>query len=795
MEGAEFLMRTSLLVIVLAVNLLVPIGPAYNVFAQSGETVQRWTFDRDGDNEGWNGTNCLTDVAVRDGLFRATVTGRDPFIITSDLNIPARPWNVFRARLRIVQDGSLLQQGGELFYTNTTEGPYGGFSQSKTTSWTAPEANNWGVVSMYPFWSNEGTIVKLRLDFPVLAEDQMNKAAIEIDWLEVVDLKLESQPPIKPDWKIADGATDSWESPMFSLDTEQIGSWLTIGASADAPRSVEFSWMNEQGGFHSTAVELKPSETGLYNVDLANGRYWKGRVHQFKLRVLPDSESQGTVSFESVAINPLPQGPANIDVMFYGIEDAILRAGYDTELFLDLVNCGGEDTPAMKLEATKLPDGVSLTAAEDQRAIDPLKVGERRRLLFPLKVTKPVEGTISLRLVPGQATAYHIAIEIPINVLPSLNLSKADYVPEPRPVKSDYEIGAYYFPGWYHGHSWSRVWNRSPERRPLLGWYNESSPEVIDWQIKWSVENGIQYYLVDWYWNKGSRHLEHWVQGFQQARYRSYLKWAMMWANHNGPGSHSLEDQAAVTKYWIDHYFNTPEYYCIDGRPVVVIWSPAGMDNDVIAIEKKKGHELKKGEGVKQLLDLSQKMAKEAGLKGIYFVAMKFPEASTKAADIQWLADAGFEMTSIYHFMDDGGKAVTRRKFDFDLVVEASKPFWEARLETGILPFLPNLSTGWDDRPWNDHCWIAERTPAKFGEICRQFKQFSKETGIKRAVLAPVNEWGEGSYAEPCREFGFGMYEAVRENLCEKPASGWPLNYGPKDVGLGPYEYTEGAKY
>ena len=43
----------------------------------------------------------------------------------------------------------------------------------------------------------------------------------------------------------------------------------------------------------------------------------------------------------------------------------------------------------------------------------------------------------------------------------------------------------------------------------------------------------------------------------------SYLKWAMMWANHDGPGSHSLEDRAKVTKYWIDNYFNTPEYYCI----------------------------------------------------------------------------------------------------------------------------------------------------------------------------------------------------------------------------------------
>ncbi len=786
-------MRFSLLACSLVMNFLINLGSDRTAIAQQAATVKQWTFNTDGDEEHWTGANCLKDVVVQDGALRGIVTGRDPFIVVSGLDLPARPWNVFQARLRIVQDQPLLQREGELFYANSNEGPFGGFSQSKTSKWTAPDANKWEIINIYPFWSREGQITKLRLDFPVPAENQLNKAVVEIDWIRIVDLKLESQPEIKPSWIIENGKTDSWDSPVFSLDAEQIGNWLTINASLDAPRSVEFSWMNERGVFYSTTVEL---DQELVNIDLANSKYWKGRVHQFRLRVLPDLESKAVPTFRSVEVNLRPRGPANIDVMFCGIEDAIVRAGYETSFFLDLVNNGGEDTPALTFGGMKLPEGVSLIAAENQQTIEPIKIGERRRMLFPIKVAKQVEGTLSLNLTASGAGTFQVVpVNIPIFALPSLNLPKADYVPEPKPVKSEYEIGALYFPGWYHGHSWSRVWNRCPVRRPLLGWYNESSPEVIDWQIKWSVENGIQYYLVDWYWNKGQQHLEHWIKGFQQAKYRSYLKWAMMWANHNGPGSHSLEDQARVTKYWIDTYFKTPEYYCIDGRPVVMIWSPAGMDSDVIELEKKKGNELVKGEGVKKLLDLSQTMAKEAGLKGIYFVAMKWPEASTDAADIQWLADAGFEMTSIYHFMDDGGKAVTRRKFSFDLVVDASKPYWEKRNETGILPFLPNLSTGWDDRPWNDHCWIAERTPAKFGEICRQFKQFSKESGIKRAVLAPVNEWGEGSYAEPCREFGFGLYEAVRDNLCEKPESGWPLNFGPKDVGLGPYEYTEGAKY
>jgi len=35
------------------------------------------------------------------------------------------------------------------------------------------------------------------------------------------------------------------------------------------------------------------------------------------------------------------------------------------------------------------------------------------------------------------------------------------------------------------------------------------------------------------------------------------------------------------------------------------------------------------------------------------------------------------------------------------------------------------------------------------------------------------------------------MYEAIRDTFARKPAGGWPLNYGPRDVGLGPYDFTD----
>ena len=113
-------------------NFLIDFGSDGTAMAQRTETVKQWTFNADGDNEGWTGTNGLKDVVVQDGVLRGIVTGRDPFIVVSGLDIPARPWNVFQARLRIVQDKPLLERGGELFYANSNEGPFGGFSQDKT---------------------------------------------------------------------------------------------------------------------------------------------------------------------------------------------------------------------------------------------------------------------------------------------------------------------------------------------------------------------------------------------------------------------------------------------------------------------------------------------------------------------------------------------------------------------------------------------------------------------------------------------------------------------------------------
>ncbi|UKI36868.1 MAG: hypothetical protein L6V93_00905 [Clostridiales bacterium] len=78
-----------------------------------------------------------------------------------------------------------------------------------------------------------------------------------------------------------------------------------------------------------------------------------------------------------------------------------------------------------------------------------------------------------------------------------------DYVPVPEPVSSDYTICAHYFPGWSKINVTNSGLTTSgfhdiaqyPKRTPLLGYYDEKSPEVFDWQIKWAVEHGINCFI------------------------------------------------------------------------------------------------------------------------------------------------------------------------------------------------------------------------------------------------------------------------------------------------------------
>jgi len=681
------------------------------------------------------GSHQIGNVKCADGVVSGESLGRDPFWTLG--HKPFRPTStqevVFRAK-------SPVGGAGE-FYWTPLNAPRPTVATRATFEWIGD--GKWHEYRVRPFWQGGADIKAIRIDFPTAAVGQGEIALADV---RVVD-ELE---PVKR--SIGDSVGVSF---VCSSKTRRTGVFAWASDVAPGIRRETFR-LAADGRPHRYYLTFagKPEWSG----NLIWSRFTSGKANE------PLEVSDFRIATEDVSVPP--------DLVMIGVNWATpaCRAGTEGRIEAVVKNLGSEPAKAVSVRVLSAPKGLSCVP-EMAKAV---AGGIAEMLAVSVRALHPLEGQVKLEIVmDGSVVATK---EVVVKILPSLGLPKADGVPEPRPPKCDYEIGALYYPGWERAEAWKRVWQTCPERRPYLGWYDETRSEVVDWQIKWMRENGISVLYVDWYWNKGYRHHEHWIEAFRQAKWRKYLKWAIMWANHTPAGAHSVEDQRAATQFWIDHYFNMPEYLTYDGKPVVWFWQGKNLDRDLGA------------GGCRQLLDLSREMAVKAGYKGIHFIAMKWPEDDCTTPVMESYRTMGFDELGIYHFIGHGGKAKDLRRFPYGLVADANPDHWRRQLAAKSLPFLPNLSTGWDDRPWNDLFEICDKNAADFRRICRAAKAFADETGIRRLCLSPLNEWGEGSYAEPNAEHGFGFYEAVRETFCEKPAGGWPQNLVPADVGLGPYD-------
>jgi hypothetical protein len=101
---------------------------------------------------------------------------------------------------------------------------------------------------------------------------------------------------------------------------------------------------------------------------------------------------------------------------------------------------------------------------------------------------------------------------------------------------------------------------------------------------------------------------------------------------------------------------------------------------------------------------------------------------------------------------------------------------------------MPIVETGWSSEPWHGATamTIGGRTPEQFGRLCRLARVYADRTDKRIITVGPCNEWGEGSYIEPCTEFGFACLDQLRAAFCEP--GDYPPNLVPADVGLGPYD-------
>jgi hypothetical protein len=326
-------------------------------------------------------------------------------------------------------------------------------------------------------------------------------------------------------------------------------------------------------------------------------------------------------------------------------------------------------------------------------------------------------------------------------------------VPTPRPVSTDgYQVGAYYFPGWPTRAKWE-VLDNFPERRPLLGYYAEGDPVVMDWQIKWAVEHGITFFAFDWYWDRGRRQLEHALhEGYLKARFRPLLKFCLLWANHNPPGSSTEADLMALVDFWIAQYFGLPEYLTVDDKPVVIVYAPSLLRNDMGS------------EAVAAAIRQMRARVETAGYPGLFLMGTVDDDHDEQAR----LAAEGYDAGTGYNYHRAGMPDKSATASPYDSAVDDYERIWLENAKAGFLDYVPVTEPGWDSRPWDGDKALVRtgRTPEKFADMLTRARTFVDRhpvAGGKRIVLIEAwNEYGEGAVIEPHREWGFAYLDVVR---------------------------------
>ncbi len=757
------------------------------------KVVIQWQFDKPGDFRGWTPNNQVADRAVRGGTLQGRATGNDPILVGPVCEISTAVLQ--RVEIRML---ATAKAPAELFWTETLQGRFGGFSETKHHLFHTVGDGQFHVYRLYPFWHAAKKIVRLRVDPP-------SDGRFQIQWIRVVE---EDQPvrrkgtgticaehpsdrfavngasppaqawnaaQFRQSWRPAPPAADAGDAPLFFSPPLAIpaaeNAFISVRMAADHPGSARvFCVSRDQFGWDSTAIPLQPDgKPHTYNVDGGSLKTWRGQIVLLGLQ-LP-SAGQAGARLESIEVAAEPRGPVELEIAYVGPSEGVNRAGRAAGVTCMLRNHGG--TAAENVVATlDAPPGVRVLSGAQQK-IDHLALDLPKSVSWLVRADAPGRIDLKVRVQAGGQAPLASCAAIELKEPPPL--AKAAYVPAPKPVPSKFEVGAYYFPGWCTPERWQpiRDW---PLRKPVLGWYDEANPECADWQIKWAVEHGIRFFMVDWYWNQGTRHLDHWVHNaYAKARFRDYLKWAVMWANHNPPQSNSVEDWRKVTQYWIDHYFAMPGYYRIDNRPAVFLWSPQNVARDLHGVEPATG-----------LYALSQQMAKAAGYPGIYFVAMSSHDTPERILELK---HEGFAAETSYHAFQLAWQQSGSDYFPYASVVDTSPTVWrqEDQRSQG-LPYFPLVDTGWDPRPWHGNKTMVAlgRTPELLGKLCREARQYAEQTGKKIIALGPWNEWGEGSYIEPYAQYGFQDLDQIRAAFCEP--GDWPPNLIPTDVGLGPYD-------
>lgn len=350
------------------------------------------------------------------------------------------------------------------------------------------------------------------------------------------------------------------------------------------------------------------------------------------------------------------------------------------------------------------------------------------------------------------------------------------------PLSQEKLVGAHYYL-WYQGsggygaHT-DRPWLEHSPHTPELGQYDSGEATVVNQQIKWALEHGVNWFIITVGAPSGPN-TDVLEQTFLEAELSEEINWAVLTGFDHLPvtdetGNTIIHDERNVSaarrylEYYADRYFHRSNYVKFEGRPVVFDFSTPSLTGDLVSAFER----------------ITEPLPEDP-----YLVAnapgLWHPPALAGFDDIFEVYDA----ISFYAVLPPND----RIRANYTNHWYRKMREWLFRTHANDINFLPTIMPSFNDRQikWRGrtHHDPFLLSDAEFRSVCERSLE-TVDPDLDAVVLTSWNEFPEGSAIEPAEEYGTARLETVEETIGQRTVS----TVDPRDYGRLTLQFDEAGQ-
>lgn len=317
---------------------------------------------------------------------------------------------------------------------------------------------------------------------------------------------------------------------------------------------------------------------------------------------------------------------------------------------------------------------------------------------------------------------------------------------EQQRVAPDMTVASYYYP--WHGddfHGQSGYLRKEIGQKPRLGEYDDSDPAVVRQHLRWSRQAGISVWITSWFGpnKKEDRTTKDVILPVIEG---TEHKICLFYETNNR--LKDKENQAGRTtqrimkdiQYIARNYFDHPNYYRIQGKPVIFIYLSRTLQKYGIQEET---------------LLLLRTGASRAGFSLFLVGDEAFGNAPEKVQHKAFQYLDAVTNYDVYGHMAKGNKGAPTQKDVRDFYLEQRE--WKIAAKMFGCSFLPSVSPGYNDRAVRLHKNHPPLSRRLKGQKEGTFFEFSLKHAIQQVdedadnllIVNSFNEWHEDTQIEP----------------------------------------------